>query len=177
AAQGGNALVELQIAVIAMRLKEVGQHFLDLKRQVRTGERGARVMGARGRDEWHALHAGDRQFPYDDLIPAAADLEGWTQRLQEREGLLRLIQIAGRAPVFLQTLNWRKIMERVLQTFDFAEVEDFLVPEDQASQLQEQLSQMLLNNVGMATGNAANSIMQEMMAGGNQAQAQPGVGV
>lgn len=104
-------------------------------------------------------------------------MEGWANRLQEREDLLRLIQIAGRAPVFLQMLNWRKIMERVLQTFDFAEVEDFLVPEDQASQLQEQLSQMLLNNVGMATGNAANSIMQEMMAGGNQAQAQPGVGL
>lgn len=177
AAQGGNARVQLKIAVMAMGLKEVARHFLDLNRQFLTEERVVRVIGERGRDEWITVHPGDLQFPYDDLIPAAANVEGWANRLQEREDLLRLIQIAGRAPVFLQMLNWRKIMERVLQTFDFAEVEDFLVPEDQASQLQEQLSQVLLNNVGMATGNAANSIMQEMMAGGTQVQAQPGVGV
>src|SRR5690606_3587802 len=102
AAQGGNARVQLKIAVMAMGLKEVARHFLDLNRQFLTEERVVRVIGERGRDEWITVHPGDLQFPYDDLIPAAANVEGWANRLQEREDLLRLIQIAGRAPVFLQ---------------------------------------------------------------------------
>src|SRR5690606_11668323 len=95
----------LKIAVMAMGLKEVARHFLDLNRQFLTEERVVRVIGERGRDEWITVHPGALQFPYDDLIPAAANVEGWANRLQEREDLLRLIQIAGRAPVFLQMLK------------------------------------------------------------------------
>lgn len=170
AAQGGNARIQLKVMMMAeMGLKEIARHFLDLNRQFLTEERVVRVLGQNGLDEWLTITPGDLQFVYDDLIPAASNVEGWANRLQQREDMLRFIQILGRAPMFAQMVQWRKLLERILQTYDFAEVEDFLVPEPQAAELQQMFAGMLMNQVGMATGNAAQAAVQEAMGGAAQA--------
>ena len=161
AAIGGGLRVDIRVRLMAeMGLKEIARHFLDLNRQFLTTERVVRFVGERGREEWVRVAPGDLQFPYDDLIPAVANIESWANLLQQREDMLRWVQIFGRAPQLLQMVNWRKFAELVTETFSFADPEELLIPEEQAQALQAAMSQAMLPAVGMNTGNASTAALQ-----------------
>src|SRR5690606_32525376 len=115
------------------------EHFVELDQQFIAEERVVRVLGQDRRDEWVDIKPSDLQIIPDDLIPAASNVETWANRVQTRQDLERFMQIVGRAPVFLQFLNIRKILEKLVETFEFADVDSVLIAEEQATELQQQI--------------------------------------
>lgn len=168
AALGANARVELKIRLMAdMGLKEIAEHFVELDQQFITEERVVRVLGQDRRDEWVDIKPSDLQIVPDDLIPAASNVETWANRVQTRQDLERFMQIVGRAPVFLQFLNIRKILEKLVETFEFADVDSVLIEEEQATELQRQIQQLFLQQgmMGGGGGGQPGDLMQVIQQG------------
>src|SRR5690606_18336410 len=110
------------------------------------------------------------QIVPDDLIPAASNVETWANRVQTRQDLERFMQIVGRAPVFLQFLNIRKILEKLVETFEFADVDSVLIEEEQATDLQRQIQQIFLQQammggMGGGGGGQPGDLMQVIQQG------------
>lgn len=148
---GTSARVDLKVRLIAeMGLKEIARHFLMLNRQFLVEERAVRYIGNNRREEWITVTPGDLQVPFDDLIPAASNVESWANQIETRHDILRFLQILGRAPILAQNINLSLLMQRLLETFPFAEVEEFMIvpPEQQAL-----IQRMLMAEAALPGGN------------------------
>src|SRR5690606_7400116 len=148
-----------------MGLKEIAEHFVELDQQFITEERVVRVLGQDRRDEWVDIKPSDLQIIPDDLIPAASNVETWANRVQTRQDLERFMQIVGRAPVFLQFLNIRKILEQLVETFEFSDVGRVPNEGGQGNELQRQkqplfLEEGMMGRMGGGGGGKPGGLME-----------------
>lgn len=164
---GANARVDMKVRMMAeLGIKGITWHFIELDKQFITQERVVRLIGEEGADWSKVIAPGDLQFPFDDLIPAAANVEAWANRVQTRDDILRLLQIAGRTPVLAAKLDLDKLISKLMNTFSFADAESFI----KQGVDPQMLMQLLAQNQG---GGAASGGVPGVIPGGAPAAGVP----